>query len=252
VKNVLRVAEQITGEPNKFSDLIIAKGNSTIHYDTIEDFFENYAVDVDRAEISIISTPAAFTLSIEYEGGAYFSLNTRVTVKTNSKSYIASVFDVADAAYESALIPLPAKPDVIIAPPVIFIGHGRSGQWRDLKDHLTDKHHYRVVAYETGARAGHTIRDILDDMLDKSTFALLVLTAEDAMGDGTMRARQNVIHETGLFQGKLGFSRAIVLLEEGAEDFSNIDGIQQLRYKAGNIKEVFGEVLATLKREFGV
>ena len=30
-----------------------------------------------------------------------------------------------------------------------------------------------------------------------------------------VKARMNVIHEVGLFQGRLGFERAIVLLEEG-------------------------------------
>jgi len=40
-------------------------------------------------------------------------------------------------------------------------------------------------------------------------------------------------------------------LEDGTEEFSNIHGINQIRYGQGNIKETFGEVLATLKREFG-
>jgi predicted nucleotide-binding protein len=53
-----------------------------------------------------------------------------------------------------------------------------------------------------------------------------------------------------LFQGKLGFSRAIVLLEEGTEEFSNIHGIEQIRFSRGNIKETYGEILATVKREF--
>ena len=133
---------------------------------------------------------------------------------------------------------------------MVFIGHGSSSQWRDLKDHLQDKHGYEVEAYETGARAGHHIRDILDEMASKSSFALLVMTAEDEQPDGAFRCRQNVVHETGLFQGTLGFSRAIVLMENGVEEFSNIQGIQQIRYQESNIKETFGEVLATLRREF--
>jgi len=136
-------------------------------------------------------------------------------------------------------------------PPVVFVGHGGSGLWRDLKDHLQDKHGYDVQAYEIGSRAGHTIRDILEEMLEESSFALLVLTGEDETKDGKLHARQNVVHETGLFQGKLGFSRAIVLLEDGTEEFSNIAGIQQIRFSKGNIKETFGDVLAVLKREFG-
>ena len=84
---------------------------------------------------------------------------------------------------------------------------------------------FPVEAYETGARAGHAIRDILQDMMKASSFALLVMTGEDKLEDGTYRARQNVIHEAGLFQGKLGFSRAIILLEEGVDEFSNLAGI---------------------------
>jgi predicted nucleotide-binding protein len=108
-----------------------------------------------------------------------------------------------------------------------------------------------VEAYEIGARAGHAIRDVLNDMLSKSSFAILVMTGEDQTSDGDgLRARQNVVHEAGLFQGRLGFARAIVLLEKGVEEFSNIHGIDQIRFDKGRIKETFGDVVATIRREF--
>jgi predicted nucleotide-binding protein len=88
-------------------------------------------------------------------------------------------------------------------------------------------------------------------MLDESSLALLVMTGEDETANGKMLARQNVVHEAGLFQGRLGFSRAIVLLEEGTEEFSNIAGIQQIRFPKDHIKETFGDVLAVIKRELG-
>jgi predicted nucleotide-binding protein len=45
----------------------------------------------------------------------------------------------------------------------------------------------------------------------------------------------NVVHEAGLFQGRLGFTRAIIMLEEGCEEFSNIEGLGQLRLnRTGN------------------
>jgi predicted nucleotide-binding protein len=87
-------------------------------------------------------------------------------------------------------------------------------------------------------------------MLEKSSFALLVMTAEDETSEGLKRARQNVVHEAGLFQGRLGFKRALMLVEKDLDLFSNVDGIQYLEYSKGNIKETFGDVLATLKREF--
>lgn len=148
-------------------------------------------------------------------------------------------------------MPPPPQPEAVPPKPKIFIGHGGSQQWRDLKDHLQDQHGYEIISYETGSRAGHAIRDIIVELLGKSSFAILVMTGEDDMADGTIRARQNVIHEIGLFQGRLGFTKAIVLKEDGTEEFSNIHGVHQIRYSRGNIKETFGDVLATLNKEFG-
>jgi predicted nucleotide-binding protein len=80
-------------------------------------------------------------------------------------------------------------------------------------------------------------------------FAFLVLTAEDERVDGAMLARQNVVHEAGLFQGRLGFSRAIVMLEEGCDDCSNIAGLGQIRFPAGYISASFEEARRVLERE---
>jgi predicted nucleotide-binding protein len=76
------------------------------------------------------------------------------------------------------------------------------------------------------------------------------MTGEDETAEGGLRARQNVVHEAGLFQGRLGFSRAIAVIEEAVEVFSNLDGVQQIRFPQGRIREAFGDVVATLRREF--
>ena len=173
---------------------------------------------------------------------------TLVTIGGTDRGKIEAVFGVFEkhAPYSR----LPVKPPPPPPPPTVFIGHGKDPQWRDLKDHLRDKHGFQVETYEMGARAGHAIRDILEEMLSKSSFAILVMTGEDRTSDGELRARQNVVHEAGLFQGRLGFSKAIVFLEEGVEDFSNIYGIEQIRFSRGRIKETFGDAVATLRREF--
>ena len=75
------------------------------------------------------------------------------------------------------------------------------------------------------------------------------MTAEDEQADGNHHARMNVIHEAGLFQGRLGFARAIILLEEGCQEFSNIQGLGQIRFPKGNIKAAFEEVRQVLERE---
>lgn len=176
--------------------------------------------------------------------------NTTFKIVGNERHKILKIKNYIEEDLNAFAIPIiPYEPEESITP-VVFIGHGGSNDWRDLKDHLTDQHGIKVVAYETGTRAGHTIRDVLDEMLTTSSFAILVMTAADEQADGTMNARPNVIHEVGLFQGKLGFNKAIVALEKGTNLFSNLDGVQQLRFSTGNIKEIYGDVLATLKREF--
>ena len=89
----------------------------------------------------------------------------------------------------------------------------------------------------------------LDEMLDNAAFAFLVMTAEDESSDGKFNARLNVVHEAGLFQGRLGFKRAIILLEEGCEEFSNIYGLGQIRFPKGDVSPKFEEIRQTLERE---
>jgi predicted nucleotide-binding protein len=71
----------------------------------------------------------------------------------------------------------------------------------------------------------------------------------NATGKPEQHARQNVVHEAGLFQGRLGFEKAVVMLENGCEEFSNIHGLGQIRFDSGKISAAFHEVSDTLKRE---
>lgn len=96
----------------------------------------------------------------------------------------------------------------------VFIGHGRSPLWKDLRHFLTDRLHLESDDFNRESVAGFSTKERLIEMLHASTFAFLVMTGEDNQGDGTARARENVVHEVGLFQGKLGFEKAIILLEE--------------------------------------
>lgn len=227
-------------EPAQYIMLSVEHDESEWGYDALEEFLADYRLYRNDANLHLYANKGGLMLSIRPD-------YTRVNVTATTRSDVESIFAGFEAARDKCQIPeVPhVQPSL-----VVFIGHGHSAHWRDLKDHLHEKHGYKVEAYETGARAGHSIRDILEEMVIKSSFAVLVLTAEDEQADGGLRARQNVIHETGLFQGRLGFPRAIMLLEEGVEEFSNIQGIQYIRFSRDNIKETFGEVLATLRREF--
>jgi predicted nucleotide-binding protein len=131
----------------------------------------------------------------------------------------------------------------------VFIGHGRSGLWRELKDFIQDRMRLPWDEFNRVPVAGITNVARLSEMLDAAAIAFLVMTAEDEMADGELQARMNVVHEAGLFQGRLGFTRAIVLWEEGCKGFSNVEGLGQIRFPKGNIGAAFEEVRRLLERE---
>lgn len=133
--------------------------------------------------------------------------------------------------------------------PCVFIGHGRSKLWARMKVFLQDDLNLATVTYESEPRTGESIAPILEKILDQVTFAVLVLTAEDETADGAHRARQNVVHEAGLFQGRLGFKKAILLVQDGVEEFSNVAGLQHISFSGDRIEQAFYEVRRVLKRE---
>ncbi len=131
----------------------------------------------------------------------------------------------------------------------VFIGHGRSPLWRELKDFVQDRLHLEWEEFNREPTAGIATIERLQQMLDTACFAFLVMTAEDQHADATMHARENVVHEVGIFQGRLSFRKAIVILEEGCSVFSNITGLSQIRFPAGNISACFEELRRVMERE---
>jgi predicted nucleotide-binding protein len=212
-------------------------------HDSLAEFFADYRRSAGWAQLSLESNDHKRALYV-----ARHTSGTEVWIEAETRAVIHDIFGVFESNAAQSRLPEPSEPR---QEPIVFIGHGRSEAWKELKDHLRDKHAIDVTAYEIGARAGHHVRDIIEDLLGKSSFAVLVMTGEDETGEGVLRARQNVVHEAGLFQGRLGFSRAVVLIEEGTESFSNIEGIERIPFARGNIRATFGDVLATIQREFG-
>ena len=253
VREAVKVFDQQTNPDGKLKpvlDMYVFVGEDLQRgYDNEEEFFADYITAPDSAHylrkfrvrnrdkglMRIWSTPAAPGKDV------------RVSVKVEAEepSQIKAVLNVFEANKENVLLTVetPKK-----KAPIVFIGHGHSDDWKQLRDHLRDVHDFKTEAYESGPRAGHTIEHVLQTMLEKASIAFLVMTGEDETVAGNINPRLNVVHELGLFQGKLGFHKAIILLKEGANEFSNIEGIQQIRFT--NIKEVFGEVVGTIHREF--
>ncbi|MCL4852553.1 MAG: nucleotide-binding protein [Bryobacteraceae bacterium] len=132
----------------------------------------------------------------------------------------------------------------------VFIGHGRSPMWRELKDFLEGRLGLHCEEFNRVPTAGINTQERLHEMVENAKFAFLVMTAEDQRDDDERKhARENVIHEVGLLQGRLGLKKSIIIIEESCAEFSNIVGLGQIRIPDGNISAKFEEIRRVLERE---
>lgn len=129
----------------------------------------------------------------------------------------------------------------------VFIGHGSDPQWKYLKRTLDDLPDMSAEAFESVQRAGYHTLVVVDQMVRSSSVAVVVMTGEDRMEDGSLRARENVVHEVGFCQGVLGIDRTIVVLEEGVSEPSNIQGLTQIRFPRGRLIDVESQILEALE-----
>jgi hypothetical protein len=130
----------------------------------------------------------------------------------------------------------------------VFIGHGRSPLWRELKDFVQDRLHLEWEEFNREPTAGIATVERLQHMLDAASFAFLVMTAEDHNRHDHARAGE-CGSRGGAVPRALEFPKAIVVLEEGCSEFSNITGLSQIRFPAGNISACFEEIRRVLERE---
>jgi len=82
----------------------------------------------------------------------------------------------------------------------------------------------------------------LREMMDAAGFAFIIMTGEE---EG--QARNNVIHEIGYAQGCLGATRVAILVEEGCDTFSNIDGLTAIRFSKGDLIAKSDEIRKVLE-----
>jgi hypothetical protein len=202
-------------------------------FEELDDFLAEMRRSDGRAELVEEHHDCAFRLELDGVGSA-------LTIRLPSTMAIDDVLAILGIDRRS-----------VTSPPAglkVFIGHGRDLQWRVLADHLRSRHDFFVETYETVAEVGQPALDVLDRLAANVSFAILLHTAEVPGEDGTLHAGPNVIHETGYFQARLGPTRALIVREEHCHPFANVAGLTELRFRAGAVEEVFGEVVAILRR----
>lgn len=106
---------------------------------------------------------------------------------------------------------------------------------------------YNTIELAQQPNLGRTILQKLDEEASKCIVAIIVMTGDDVIDESQVRARENVLHEIGFFQGKLGLSKIILLHEEGVNIPSNIHGLVYISFAKDTIETTFGAIFRELK-----
>jgi len=133
--------------------------------------------------------------------------------------------------------------------PRVFIGHGHAGDWQQVREFVSKELGLAVEEYEKDSSVGYTVTARLEQMLTTSSLAIIVMSPEDEQKDQSFRARQNVVHEIGLFQGRLGFEKVIPLRHRSCDEFSNLSGINEIQYDTGDWADAFAKIRRVAERE---
>lgn len=107
----------------------------------------------------------------------------------------------------------------------VFITHGNTNEWRKVQPFIEKDVRLATVELAQQYNGGQTIIEKLIANADHCDSAVIVWTGDDIDDAGSPRARENVMHEIGFFQGRYGRNRVILLHEEGVNVPSNLHGL---------------------------
>jgi len=129
----------------------------------------------------------------------------------------------------------------------VFISHGRSPDWREVQSYIEKDLSLDTLELAQQPNRGRTVLQKLHDESEKCCFVVVVMTGDDDVGTGPPRARENVLHEIGFFQGKLGLENVCLLHEEGTNIPSNIHGLVYIPFPKGLVAASFGVLARELR-----
>jgi predicted nucleotide-binding protein len=139
-----------------------------------------------------------------------------------------------------------AAPAAAPGEPRVFISHGRADDWREVQAFIEKDVGIKTLELEQVPNLGRTVLEKLRQEAERCTSAVIVMTGDDVDADGRIRARENVLHEIGYFQGKYGLSAVCLLHEEGTNIPSNIHGLVYIPFPKGTVRATFGALIREL------
>lgn len=131
----------------------------------------------------------------------------------------------------------------------VFIVHGHNEAVKEKVARFIEHLKLEPIILHEQADKGRTIIEKFEANSAEVNFAIVLLTADDEgkskkETDYKERARQNVIFEMGYFVGLISRSHVFMLLDEGVEKPSDLDGIVYTSLKENWEKKLFKELQA--------
>lgn len=107
----------------------------------------------------------------------------------------------------------------------VFVVHGHDGELKEKIARLLEKQNIEPIILSEQPNQGRTVIEKLEAYAAPVAAAICLFTADDDIADGTKRARQNVVFETGYFYGNIGRKNTVVIADEDVMNLSDLKGI---------------------------
>lgn len=107
----------------------------------------------------------------------------------------------------------------------VFIVHGHDGELKQRVARLLEGQNIEAIILNEKPNKGMTIIEKIEAYSEGVDAAICLFTPDDEMNDGSKRARENVVLETGYFIGKITRKNTIVVAAEGVMNLSDLKGV---------------------------
>ena len=128
---------------------------------------------------------------------------------------------------------------------VLLVTVGGGDDWKVLRSHLMGSGWVATpMEMEDVAEKGGP--GIETPRLDGIELAIFVVGDYES-DESNVLATRSLLHFAGFLQGKLGYRRVLVLVEDRVDAFLRGTGVPEVSYTAGNIQDRFPQIAATLR-----
>ncbi|MDP9072234.1 MAG: nucleotide-binding protein [Actinomycetota bacterium] len=209
---------------------------STWKLDGRDDFYERYRQPgVASAYIEDIGADAFRLSYIEQVG-------TTVFAKHPDDEQLLAMFAIFDEHRPPARTS-PPEPGATAGN--VFLSH-RGGVGGPALEEGLERRGFAVKTFQRSGNRQDATRSLLESLVQGRDFAVVVHQADDEGAHGRGRAREHVLHEVGLSQGRLGLDRAVIVRQEPCEPFAEAHAVVELAFRS-DPREVLDELAGLIR-----